>query len=151
MRLRFMLFHTVILAAVPTAGSADQPRTVTPGGYRAGLTKLLRVDPSLPIWGPGIETPEPGGEFAPDLRSSSKASRRASAVAQSGGSHPRQPKPVATDRRTGTSLPSPGGYRPGLTKLLRVDAASVIWGPGIKTPAPGGEILAPLRQGKRHR
>jgi hypothetical protein len=45
-----------------------------------------------------------------------------------------------------TTPPPPGGYMAGLTKPLMIDITTQIWGPGIKTPAPGGEYFSVRRK-----
>jgi len=61
----------VLLPLVATTGEYRHEVRV-PGGYYIGLTKPLMVNVNAHIWGPGIETPSPGGPFRANMLADKK-------------------------------------------------------------------------------
>lgn len=85
------------------------------------------------------------------LNSPDESGHRTPDVAKEGNDHPQSMQSVPPNKAMKSTVTSPGGYQAGLTKLLRVNTHVPVWGPGIKTPPPGGEILAPVPRQRRQR
>jgi len=146
------MFETLLLLPALYVAAAEAPLETSPqpGGYQAGLTKLLRVNSAVRVWGPGINTPGPGGSLRYDPAPQPEPTRDGNSFFGSENSSAGMPsnqqdeaQAAASDSRQRDARDiAPGGYQAGLTKLLRVNSHVRVWGPGIKTPEPGGRILA---------